>query len=294
MVLLKSMTGYGRVQKVTENWDLIVEIKSVNSRYLENHVKTSQRYSYLEPQVKKLIKENISRGKVEISLSINSVQLDNEQIKLNTNLLENYLCELRKASKLYSLNDDLELHHLLQVPNLFSPYTEDDDEKEIWQAVKPVLLEGLELFVKSRLAEGKRLQADIFKKLDEISAYVTSLEEQAPKTVTAYKERLTERIKELLQNEPVDENRLLTEVAIFADKVAIDEEIVRLKSHIAQFSELLEKSEPVGRKCDFLLQEMNREVNTIGSKGNDILVSKIVVELKAILEKIREQIQNIE
>ncbi len=288
------MTGYGRVQKVTENWDLIVEIKSVNSRYLENHVKTSQRYSYLEPQVKKLIKENISRGKVEISLSINSVQLDNEQIKLNTNLLENYLCELRKASKLYSLNDDLELHHLLQVPNLFSPDTEEDDEKEVWQAVKPTLLEGLELFVKSRLDEGKRLQADIFKKLDEISVYVTSLEEQAPKTVTAYRERLTEKIKELLQNELVDENRLLTEVAIFADKVAIDEEIVRLKSHIAQFLGLLEKSEPVGRKCDFLLQEMNREVNTIGSKGNDILVSKIVVELKAILEKIREQIQNIE
>lgn len=288
------MTGYGRVQKVTENWDLIVEIKSVNSRYLENHVKTSQKYSYLEPQIKKLIKENISRGKVEISLSINSIQLDKEQIKLNTNLLENYLCELRKASKLYSLNDDLELHHLLQVPNLFSPDTEEDAEKEVWQAVKPTLLEGLELFVKSRLDEGKRLQADIFKKLDEISVYVTSLEEQAPKTVTAYRERLTERIKELLQNEPVDENRLLTEVAIFADKVAIDEEIVRLKSHIAQFLGLLEKSEPVGRKCDFLLQEMNREVNTIGSKGNDILVSKIVVELKAILEKIREQIQNIE
>lgn len=288
------MTGYGRVQKVTENWDLIVEIKSVNSRYLESHVKTSQRYSYLEPQVKNLIKENISRGKVEISLFINSVQLDKEQIKLNTNLLENYLCELRKASKLYSLNDDLELHHLLQVPNLFSPDTEEDDEKEVWQAVKPVFLEGLELFVKSRLDEGKRLQADIFKKLDEISVYVTSLEEQATKTVAAYKERLTERIKELLQNEPVDENRLLTEVAIFADKVAIDEEIVRFKSHIAQFLELLEKSEPVGRKCDFLLQEMNREVNTIGSKGNDILVSKIVVELKAILEKIREQIQNIE
>lgn len=288
------MTGYGRVQKVTENWDVIVEIKSVNSRYLENHVKISQRYSYLEPQVKNIIKENISRGKVEISLSINSVQLDNEQIKLNTNLLENYLSELRKASKLYSLKDDLDLHHLLQIPNLFSPDNEDDDEKEVWQAVKPTLLEGLELFVKSRLDEGKRLQADIFKKLDEISVYVTSLEEQAPKTVTAYRERLTERIKELLQNEPVDENRLLTEVAIFADKVVIDEEIVRLKSHIAQFFGLLEKNEPVGRKCDFLLQEMNREVNTIGSKGNDILVSKIVVELKAILEKIREQIQNIE
>lgn len=292
--MLCSMTGFGRACKTTDKWQINLEMRSVNSRYLESSVRLPQNHFYLEPHIKKRLRENINRGKVDVFLSLTSLGNQKGSISLNETLLEDYISSVRAVSEKYSLPDDLKLHHIINIPDLFSAKEEAPDEEEMWELISPILDEAMNSFLQSRLKEGERLQKDIFAKLSEISEITDRLCEQTPKTVVAYRERLTEQLKDILKDRTIDESRILTEAAVFADKIAIDEELVRLKSHIAQFYELLEQKEPVGRKCDFLLQEMNREANTVGSKGNDIEVSKMVVELKSVLEKIRQQIQNIE
>lgn len=292
--MLRSMTGFGRACKTTDKWQINLEMRSVNSRYLESSVRLPQNHFYLEPYIKEGLRENINRGKVDVFLTLTSVGSAKGSVCLDEALLEGYLSSVRAVSEQYSLQDDLALHHIMRIPDLFSFVRETPDEEEMWRTVSPVFEEALGAFLQSRIKEGERLQRDISGKLSEISEIVDKLCEQTPQTVVAYRERLTEQLKDILQDRTIDESRILTEAAVFADKIAIDEELVRLKSHIAQFRELLAQDEPVGRKCDFLLQEMNREANTIGSKGNDIEVSKMVVELKSVLEKIRQQIQNIE
>lgn len=292
--MLQSMTGFGRACRITDQRQILVEIRSVNCRYLESSVHLPQNCFCLEPRIKERVRERARRGKVDVFLSLTAVETSKETIQLNEPLLVGYLSALRALSKQYHLPDDLALHHLIQLPNLFSFVQETPDEEELWQIVSPVLSEALEAFWQSRLKEGGRLQADIAAKLSGLAEIVERLREQTPKTVAAYRERLFAQLKTLLQDQSIEESRILTEAAIFADRIAIDEEIVRLESHIAQLAELLEQEEPIGRRCDFLLQEMNREANTIGGKGNDLQVSKWVIELKATLEKIREQIQNIE
>lgn len=291
----KSMTGFGRSCRIVNDWEIVIEIRSVNHRYFESSIRIPHTYSYLEPYLKKRLKEIVHRGKVELSLSLTpNDSASTKTIQFNETVLAEYLSALRGIAERYSLIDDFSLSNILQLPNLFSVSNDTPEEEAILQMILPVLSDALDAFVRSRSEEGKRLQEDISQKLNECSELVEELSEQTPRTVAAYRERLLTQLKELLQQESIEESRILTEAAIFADKIAIDEELVRLKSHMVQFHELLDQEEPIGRKCDFLLQEMNREVNTIGSKGNDLAVSKIVVELKSILEKIREQIQNIE
>lgn len=292
--MIRSMTGYGRAQKKIGPRDITVEIKSVNHRYFEFSSKTPRNCGYLEERLKSYLQEQVSRGKVEANVFMQVTEGDATEVELNRDLAAAYVTALRGVQAALDLKDDLTLASLARFPDIFTVRRQQENEDEVWQAVKTVADEALEKFVSMRTAEGQRLAEDILNRLSEVEELVGLVEERSPQTVEAYRERLAAKIQEVLADRQIDETRIITEAAIFADRVAVDEETVRLHSHIAQFREILESGGCVGRKLDFLVQELNREANTIGSKAQDAQMARIVVALKSNIEKIREQIQNLE
>lgn len=292
--MINSMTGFGRERMILNNREIIVEVRSVNNRFCEFSARTPRNYGYLDERLKALFKSKITRGKVEVSVSIYKQEGADAEIAINKTIAEGYINALRSVKDELSLTDDLSLSSIMRLPDVFTVVKTEDDEEEIWNDVSEVANGALAHFMEMRKAEGAKLYDDVLSRLALIEENVTKIEERSPKVNDEYRDRLLAKLKEVLQDTNIDEQRVLTEAAVFADKTAVDEETVRLRSHIAQFRGLLEAAEPIGRKLDFLVQELNREVNTIGSKCQDITITKMVVDMKAEIEKIREQIQNIE
>ncbi len=290
----KSMTGYGRSKMLFGAREITVEIRSVNHKFFEFSSRVPRQYGYIEDKLKALFSASISRGKVEAYVNISTNDGSDVSVEVNTPLAENYISALRKANSTLNLTDDITLTRLFGIPDIFTVTKEETDENELWEEVRATAAAALEGFVDMRRREGERLKADILTKLDYIEGTVAKIELRSPEVTREYRERLYQKLCDILQDKNIDEARILTEAAIFADKTAVDEETVRLKSHVASFRELLELDEPIGKKLDFLVQEMNREVNTTGSKCSDLTITKMVVDLKSTVEKVREQIQNIE
>lgn len=292
--MLKSMTGYGRGQSVTDNWDISVEIKSVNHRYFEWSAKLPKAFLFLEDKLKSKIQDSVFRGKIEVFVSIYSVGQKEINVEVNQSVAKGYVEALRTVAPTLSLEDNIKVTDLLRFSDIFTLKRTEVDEDEVWEAVSEVTDKALESFVSMKEKEGQKLKEDVLARRNNIALMLSQIEERAPMLKTEYYNRLYQKIKELLEDKNIDESRLVTEAGIFADKVAVDEETVRLRSHLHQLGDLLNIKEPVGRKLDFLVQEMNREVNTIGSKAQDVTIARLVVDMKSEIEKIREQIQNIE
>ena len=292
--MLKSMTGYGRSQKVLSGRDILVEIRSVNHRYYEYSSRVPRTYNYIDEKLKALLKTGISRGKVEVSVTINNIEGKDTEIAINKGAAEGYVNALRSIADELGLIDDLSLSKLIKLPDIFNIQKTPDDEEQVWNDVAEVAREALDKFVTMRSIEGEKLRDDVIEKADNILDMVSKVEKFAPQTVENYRNRLYQKLSEVLESKDVDQQRIVTEAAVFAEKIAVDEETVRLRSHINQLKDMVNSSEAVGRKLDFIVQEMNREVNTIGSKAQDLNIIKLVVDMKAEIEKIREQIQNIE
>ena len=292
--VLRSMTGYGRAQKILNGRDILVEIRSVNHRYYEYSSRVPRTYSYIDEKLKALLKTCISRGKVEIAVTINNIEGRDTEIAINKGAAEGYVNALRGIAGELGVEDDITLSKLMKLPDIFNIQKTPDDEEQVWDDVSKVAAEAISRFVEMRQVEGERLKADITDKANGILDMVAKVEELSPKTVENYRNRLYKKLSEVLEGRDIDEQRVLTEAAVFAEKIAVDEETVRLRSHISQLETMLAGDDAVGRKLDFIVQEMNREVNTIGSKAQDLNITKVVVDMKAEIEKIREQIQNIE
>ena len=292
--MIKSMTGYGRAQGSFSGGEILVEIKSVNHRYLDCGVKLPRVYAFAEEAIKGLVQRTISRGKVDVFINISSAGAQNIKISLNTPVVEGYLSALRQIARDYEVKDDISVSTLSRFNDVFLVEKQEEDEDEVQEALLSVTATALEAFDQMRTVEGEALKKDLLQKAEEILELVSQVEERSPVTLAAYRERLLNKMREVLENSAVDEARVIQEAAIYADKIAVDEETVRLRSHIDQLRTMLEEGGVIGRKLDFLMQEMNREANTIGSKGNDVEQARHVVDIKSQLEKIREQIQNIE
>ncbi len=292
--MIKSMTGYGRAQGSFSGGEILVEIKSVNNRYLDCGVKLPRVYAFAEEAIKGLVQRTISRGKVDVFINISSAGAQNIKISLNTPVVEGYLSALRQIARDYEVKDDISVSTLSRFNDVFLVEKQEEDEDEVQEALLSVTATALEAFDQMRTVEGEALKKDLLQKAEEILELVSQVEERSPVTLAAYRERLLNKMREVLENSAVDEARVIQEAAIYADKIAVDEETVRLRSHIDQLRTMLEEGGVIGRKLDFLMQEMNREANTIGSKGNDVEQARHVVDIKSQLEKIREQIQNIE
>ena len=292
--VIRSMTGYGREQRIIGEREITVEIRSVNHRYFEFSARVPRIYGYIEEKLKAMLKENISRGKVEVNVQLNMLGGKSVNVTVDMDTAYEYIKALREANEELALEDDLTLSRLMKFPDIFTVQKQEDDEEQIWKDISSVVSAALERFVSMRETEGASLKEDILSKLVNIEGYLEKVEAAAPQTAVRYREKLMARLREILEDKNVDEQRVITEAAVFAEKIAIDEETVRLRSHISQFRTLLDSDVPIGRKLDFLVQEVNREINTIGSKAQDIEITKCVVEMKSETEKIREQIQNIE
>ena len=294
--MIKSMTGFGRAEMTFDDlYEVKIQIKSVNHRYADYTIKTPRIYSFLEESIRAKLSQNISRGKIEVYVSINKINDDSKEVKINLPLAESYINNLRELSD-FGVKDDISMSSMCSLSDIFEVQYKEIDEEAILNMINTALDAALEDFLNMRINEGSRLNNSILEHLNILSSEVEKVEKLSPETITKYKERLEKRLRDALSEleSGADDSRILTEVAIFSDKVAVDEETVRLKSHIKEFKNALNSSEPIGKKLDFIVQEMNRETNTIGSKCNDIDLSKIVVEMKSFIEKIREQIQNIE
>ena len=292
--VLKSMTGYGRAQQCIDNYEITVEIKSVNHRFFEFNAKTPRAYGYLDEKLKSFVQRSVSRGKIDVGVTIYKTEGLSSEVEVNKALAGEYVNALRQLEGELNLKDDLTLSSISRFSDIFTVKKINEDEQVVWEYVSEVANQAVEKFVAMRADEGKQMKKDLVEKLEHIESLVTKLEEQSPNTVMAYRERLTAKMNEVLGAQNRDESRILLEAAIFSEKVAVDEETVRLRSHIKQFYNLLEAKEPIGRKLDFLVQELNREANTIGSKAQDVEMTAVVVDIKSDIEKIREQIQNIE
>ena len=292
--MIRSMTGFGRDHRIIDGREYLVEIRSVNSRYYEFNAKLPRAYNYLEEKLKSLVKSRMSRGKVEVSLSIYNITANETEVSLNDGVVQNYLEVLRAAGQKYSLTDDLSVSTIFRMQDAFNVVRAEADEEQIWAAVKETAEAALARFVSMREAEGAKMKDDILEKLENVEKMTEQVCRYAPETVNAYREKLFAKMQEILDNKQIDEQRILLEAGLFAEKIAVDEETVRLKSHFVQFRDMMNSDEPIGRKLDFLVQEMNREVNTTGSKAQDIRITRLVVDMKSEIEKIREQIQNIE
>ena len=292
--MIKSMTGYGRAQGSFSGGEITVEVKSVNNRYLDCGVKLPRGYAYLEEGVKSLVQKSISRGKVDVYITINSAGADNVKISVNGPIAAGYIEAMRSLVRDYGIQDDISVSAISQFNDVLLVEKQEQDENEVKTAISSVVQNALDAFDAMRTREGEALKADLLQKADGILTLVSSVEARSPITVAAYRERLTAKMREVLEERQIDEARIIQEAAIYADKVAVDEETVRLRSHVDQLKGMLNDGGVIGRKLDFLMQEMNREANTIGSKCNDIETAGYVVDIKAEIEKIREQIQNME
>ena len=293
--MVRSMTAFGRARAERGGRDITVEIKSVNNRYLDCSIKVPHLFSYFEEKIKTyLASRGISRGKVDVFVKIDVLEQDGIEIKLDEAYAKSYIEALRLLRDTFDLPDDITTSRVAQNRDIFTVKGVEEDAEGEWENFLPVLCEAVDAFIAAREREGERMRADIVEKKARVMALAEKIAPLSERDKAAQYEKLKERIKELAGDVPLDEGRLITECGIYADKIAIDEETVRLASHFAEFDKILESPEPVGRKLDFLLQEINRETNTIGSKACDAEIARTVVEMKSELEKIREQIQNIE
>ena len=292
--MVRSMTGFGRGQASVEGYNITVEIRSVNHRYFELYTKIPRTYSFLEEKIKALLQTEISRGKVECSVQIEATADESVVVSVNEPLAKGYVDAVNSISESFGITNDITAMSVARFSDVLSISKAPVDEDLLWSKVSPVVSEALKSFVDMRLAEGIKLSQDVLSRADIILDNVSYVEKRSPETVKAYSEKLLERMKTVLGDTQIDESRILTEAAIYADKVAVAEETVRLRSHIEQLHTMLDSSEAVGRKLDFLVQEINREANTIGSKAQDVDIARRVIDIKAEVEKIREQIQNIE
>ncbi len=294
MTLIKSMTGYGRSVETRNGREFTVEVRSVNNRYLDCAVRLPRLVAFGEDAVKQAVKNTISRGKVDVFVSVRSEGGEQGTVTLNTALAEGYLAAMRQMAETFGLENDVKVSDLSRLPEVFTVDKPEVDEEALLADLMAVTNEALAGYDAMRTTEGAALDHDLRSRGARILELVGQVEKQSPKTVSDYRARLEAKLREVLANTAIDESRILTEAAIFADKVAVDEETVRLRSHLNQMNTMLDAGGAVGRKLDFLLQEMNREANTIGSKCTDVAVARIVVDIKAELEKIREQVQNVE
>ncbi len=294
--MIRSMTGYGRSQAVVDTINITVELKSVNHRYFEFSSRVPRNYGFLDEKLKSYIGSRVSRGKVECYVSVENLEDDEVEILVNHSLAKSYLNALKELAERndLTLRDDLAMSSLTRYNDIFTVHKQEADEEKIWNAVKFVAENAVDKFIQMRETEGEKLKNDVLSRADLILKKVSTIEERSPETIKEYNDKLLSRITELLSDVQVEEQRILTECAIFADKIAVAEETVRLRSHIDQLRQFLESNEAIGRKTDFLVQEMNREANTIGSKAQDVTIARNVIDIKAEIEKIREQIQNIE
>ena len=292
--MIRSMTGYGSAKGQAGDLQISVEVKSVNNRYLDASVRMPRSFLFAEDAVKSAIGRHISRGKVDMFINVDSSAADDVNVKVNEALLKGYIDAIGLISEKYGLENDLTAVSAGRFPDILSVEKKDLDAEEISAGLVAVAEQALRDFDSMREREGEKLCADVLSKLETISSLVSTVEKESPRTVEAYQNRLREKISEVLSSAGVDENRILAEAAIYADRVAVDEETVRLRSHMSQLRSMLAGGSPIGRKIDFLIQEFNREANTIGSKCQNSDIAHVVVELKSEIEKIREQIQNIE
>ncbi len=292
--MVRSMTGYGRGEAQNEQLSVTVELKSVNHRFFEASVRAPRQFAFLEDKLKSYVQSRVARGKIDIMVSCDFGAAMADKIEVNESYAAEYISALKTLSEKFGITDDISVSNVARNLDVFSVTKQSLDEDVVWELVQTAATTAVDNFIKEREAEGQRMADDVISRTKTILDYVATVEERSPKTVQEYRERIEKKMKELLGDTTVDEQRLITETAIFADRVAVNEETVRLRSHIAHFSEMCEAGGVIGKKLDFTVQEMNRETNTIGSKCQDIEISHIVVEIKSEIEKIREQIQNIE
>lgn len=292
--MLKSMTGFGRCEIVTKERKLIVEIKAVNHRYCDISIKMPKKLGFFEAGIRTLLKEYIGRGKVDVFITYEDYTENKVCIKYNEDIAREYMDNLHKMAQEFQLENDIKVSHLSRYPEVFTLEERTIDEKELWGILETGLKTAAEKFVETRITEGNHLKEDILIKLEGMEKLVDYIEERSPEIVLEYRKKITNKVQELLGDTKIDESILATEITIFADKICVDEEMVRLRSHIQNMKTTLEETDSIGRKLDFISQEMNREANTILSKGNDLQLSNKAIDLKTEIEKVREQIQNIE
>ena len=292
--MMKSMTGFGRYELTEQNFKLTVEMKSVNHRYLDLTIKMPKRFNCFESAIRNQIKEDVQRGKVDMYITFEDYSEDRVELKYNRSLAAEYMKYFAEMSLAFDIQKDVTVSMLAKCPEVFSMEQADSDEEELWQVLSDAIRKATENVVKARETEGEQLRADLQSKLDYLGELVKKVEERSPQVVAEYRAKLYEKLKEVLENSSIDENRILTEAAVFADKVCVDEEMVRLKTHISHMRDALTAGSGIGRKLDFLAQEMNREANTTLSKANDVALADIAIDMKTEIEKIREQVQNIE
>ena len=292
--MIKSMTGFGRCEAVTDECKISVEIKAVNHRYLDLSIKMPKKFNYFEAAMRTLLKDYIQRGKVDVFITYEDYTEDQVSLKYNSTLAAEYMKNFEKMAEQFGLEDDVTVSMLSRCPEVLTMEQVPEDEEHMWAMLQEVLKGAAENFVETRLREGENLKNDLIGKLDHMLSMVDFIEERSPKILEEYRQRLGDKVRELLQNSTIDESRILTEVTVFADKICVDEETVRLRSHIEGMKKELLTGGSVGRKLDFIAQEMNRESNTILSKSNDLEISDQGILLKTEIEKVREQIQNIE
>ena len=292
--MIKSMTGYGSAKGTVEGLEIHVELKSVNNRYLDCSVRLPRSFLFAEDMVKTLVQKHISRGKVDVFLSVDSSSAGDMAVRVNEGLLKGYIDAIGHIAAEYGLPNDLTAMSVARFPDVLTVEKQDLDAETITAGMEQIVEDALRDFDAMRLREGEKLCEDVLSRLDTISSLVSQVEEKGPETVAAYRRRLEQKMTEVLGTAGIDENRILTEAAVFADHIAVDEETVRLRSHMSQLRTMIQGNSPTGRKIDFLIQEFNREANTIGSKCQNSEIAHVVVDLKSEIEKIREQIQNIE
>ena len=292
--MIKSMTGFGRCEKVTEEYKLSVEMKAVNHRYLDMSIKMPKKFNYFEAGIRNLLKNDIQRGKVDVFINYEDYTENKMSLKYNASLAAEYMEYFKKMEEQFGIANDIKVSVLSRMPEVLTMEEVPDDEDSMWKILSEVVEEAADSFVESRVREGEHLKNDLLGKLDYMLEQVAFIEERSPRVVAEYRMKLEEKVHELLESASIDEGRIATEVTIFADKICVDEETVRLRSHIEHTRKELLAGGSVGRKLDFIVQEMNREVNTIGSKAVDAEIAHMVVDMKAEIEKIREQIQNVE
>ena len=293
--MIKSMTGFGRCEAADEERKFTVEMKGVNHRYLDANIRMPKKLNFFESAIRSLLKESVHRGKVDIFITYEDFSESQVSLKYNETLAAEYLEKFKMMEEKFSLENDIRVSTLSRYPEVLTMEEKMDDEEELWKGLKKALDGAIAQFVQTRTVEGENLKKDLIAKLDGMLELVGQIEERAPKIIAEYREKLEGKVKELLEDTQIDEGRIASEIVIFADKICTDEEVVRLRSHVVHMKETLESEDSgIGRKLDFIAQEMNREANTILSKANDLEISNIGIELKTEIEKVREQIQNIE
>ena len=292
--MIKSMTGFGRCELSDEFRKVTVELKSVNHRYLDVNIRMPKKLNFFEASIRSVIKEYAQRGKIDLFITYEDLSEKTVSVKYNGAIAAEYLGYLRRMASDFGLEDDVRVSTLSRYPEVFSMEEQPMNEDEIWSLLEKALRQALEQFVETRIQEGERLEQDLIAKLDSMLVNVALVEERAPQIIAEYRQKLQDKVAELLGDTQIDESRLSSEIVLFADKICTDEETVRLRSHINSMKDTLRSGNGIGRKLDFIAQEMNRESNTILSKANDLATSNIAIELKTEIEKVREQIQNVE